>query len=83
MKKTIYSDEYSKLRQWLTEKRHEKGMTQRDLAKVLDVHYSIYAKVESGERRLDVIEYLRVCRVLGIDAHEGLRIIDEEMDKES
>ena len=34
-------------------------------------HSFIY-KVEQGERRLDVIEYIWYCTALGVDPHAGL-----------
>jgi len=47
--------------------RDEAGLSQRDLARRLDVHPSWVAKVELGERRLDVIEFVQVARALGRD----------------
>jgi transcriptional regulator with XRE-family HTH domain len=42
-------------------------MTQESLAKSLQKPQSFVAKYENGERRLDVIEFLIVARVIGID----------------
>ena len=72
MQKSIYADEYRLILSWLRAKREEKGLTMRDLAEVLDVPHSWVGKVELGERRLDLIEYLRYCAALGIDPHEGI-----------
>ena len=41
----------------------------------LGVTRSWVGKVELGERRLDLIEYVRYCKVLEIDPHEGLDLI--------
>ena len=80
MEKTIHSDAYKKLREWLVQLRNSKQLTQRDLASLLDVPYSWVGKVEQGERRLDVIEYIRVCRALEADPAKGLQIVLENMD---
>jgi transcriptional regulator with XRE-family HTH domain len=41
-------------------------MTQADVAKELRRPQSFVSKYESGERNLDVIEFLSVCRVVGV-----------------
>ncbi len=50
--------------------REDAGLTQRDLAARLRCHHSWVAKVEIGERRLDVIEFVRVAHALGEDPAE-------------
>ncbi|HHB76629.1 MAG TPA: XRE family transcriptional regulator [Desulfobulbus sp.] len=79
MEKTIHSKAYQVLRQWLLQVRHEKNLTQRQLAKLLDVPYSWVGKVELGERRLDVVEYVRVCEALGVDPTTGLQIVTKQV----
>jgi len=74
MKKTIYSENYNRLRQWLREKREAKGYTMRSLSKKLSVPHSWIGKVELGERRLDVIEFIQYCHALEIDPREGLAL---------
>lgn len=75
MEKTIYSDDYTRVRQWLREQRKEKGLTMRELGERLGVIHSWVGKVELGERRLDLIEYVHYCNAPGIDPHEGLDLI--------
>ena len=77
MEKTIYSRDYDRLREWLREQRTEKGLTMREVAKKIDVIHSWIGKVEQGERRLDVVEYVRYCKALGVDPHEGLKLLME------
>jgi len=59
----------------LVERRRAAGITQVDLARVLGTDQSRVSKIERGERRLDVIDYLRICRALGVDPAEPLRAI--------
>ena len=75
MEKTIYSDDYARLLKWLRDQRNEKGITMRETGERLGVIHSWVGKVELGERRLDLIEYVRYCKVLEIDPHEGLDLI--------
>ena len=82
MEKTIHSVAYKVVRDWLIRKRHEQNLTQRDLAHLLDVPHSWVGKVESGERRIDLIEYIRVCKKLNADPHDGLEIVSEQIVSE-
>lgn len=74
MKKTISSQNYICLLQWLKNARLEQDLTMRDLAKLLDVPHSFIGKVESAERRLDVQEYLLYCQALDIDYEKGIEL---------
>jgi len=47
----------------------------RTVAARLKVPHSWVAKVEQGERRLDIIEFTRLCLALGLDPHEGVDLI--------
>lgn len=82
MEKTIHSKAYQVIRFWLISMRQEKNITQRELASILQVTPSWVGKVELGERRIDLVEYVRVCKALNIDPHIGLGIIIEQIDKE-
>ena len=64
MKKTIHSKESAKLSAALRAAREAAGMTQQQLAEELDKPQSFVAKYELGERRLDVIEFLKITRLL-------------------
>lgn len=63
-----FSTEYRRFCRLLKEAREEAGITQVALAKRLRKHQSYVAKYESGERRLDVIEFLRICNGLKVSA---------------
>jgi transcriptional regulator with XRE-family HTH domain len=54
--------------------RRDAGLTQVALAKKLGRPQSFVSKLERGERRLDVIEFLEVARALSLDA---ARIVSE------
>lgn len=65
--KTIASKRHQTLIALLIEKREAKGMTQADVAKELGQYQSFVARIESGQRRVDVIEYLELAEVIGFD----------------
>jgi len=77
MQKTIYCDEYDNLLRWLKEKRLEGKLTMRQLAVRLDVHHSWVGRVELGERRLDVMEFVRYCNALEANPFEGLACLTD------
>ncbi|WP_159321561.1 helix-turn-helix domain-containing protein, partial [Klebsiella pneumoniae] len=58
---SIYSSEYQLVIKNLREIRIKKGITQERLAQALKRPQSFVAKVESGERRLDVIEFAYIA----------------------
>jgi transcriptional regulator with XRE-family HTH domain len=80
MEKTIHSKAYKVVRVWLVTMRHERRLTQRDLAVMLGVPHSWVGKIETGERRLDLIEYIRVCKVMDVDPHVGLDACLQQVD---
>lgn len=47
-----------------------KGLTQAELAERLDRPQSYVSKVETGERRLDVVEMVYICREVDVDPVE-------------
>ena len=55
--------------------RKERGLTQRDVAARTNLAPSIIAKIEMGERRVDVLEFVALARALGIDELELLAAI--------
>ena len=46
--------------------REQKSITQIELASRLDKPQSYISKFESGERRLDFVEVLEICEVIGV-----------------
>ncbi|MBI0473432.1 XRE family transcriptional regulator [Pectobacterium parmentieri] len=48
-------------------RRIAKEVTQESLAQALDRPQSFIAKVENGERRLDIVEFVYLARLLSID----------------
>lgn len=78
MKKAISSNNYAKLISWLKDARVSKGLTMRDLAKLLDEPHSVVQNVESMNRRLDVYEYTVYCKALGLNPIKGIKFFDED-----
>ncbi|MHA0864602.1 helix-turn-helix domain-containing protein [Enterobacter wuhouensis] len=64
---SVYSDEYQRVINALKKARKAKGITQAQLAETLGKPQSFIAKVESGERRLDVVEFVHLARLVDVN----------------
>ncbi len=72
---SIYSDEYQLVIKLLRSARIDRGITQSQLAKSLGTPQSFVATVENGQRRLDVIEFAAIARLLSLDPAEILNAV--------
>jgi transcriptional regulator with XRE-family HTH domain len=61
----------------MTKARKDAGLTQQELADRLKKPQSFVAKYEGGERRLDVVEFVSVCRAIGADPTKLLKKLVE------
>jgi len=68
MAKSVFTDEYRLLIRELVAARKRAGLTQQHVADKLGRPQSYVAKVESGQRRLDVIEFVHLARAVDADA---------------
>ena len=68
MSRSRLSPRYARLCRLLIEARLAAGLTQVDLADRLHRPQSYVSKYESGERRLDVVEFLEVADGIGVHA---------------
>lgn len=71
--KSIWDDDYRKLIDALKTARKSAGLTQQDVADKLGRPQSFLAKVEGCERRLDVVEFLHLCRAIGVEPASFIR----------
>ena len=75
MIKSITSEKYQRLISWLKEMRQEQDLSMRDFAILIDEPHQFVGKIETGERRLDVYEYVQYCQALKVDPTIGLKLI--------
>ena len=80
MKTSAYSIPYDKLRDWLKQRREEKGLSLRAVATLLGRHHSVIGKMEQNRRKIEICEFVEYCQVLDIDPHEGLAILMSAMN---
>jgi len=69
----LRSARHGKLRTAIAEARKGKGIAQHTLSAKLGHSPSYISKIEAGERRLEVLEFLAVCEAIGVDPLAILR----------
>ena len=75
MTKSIHTDEMIALRNWLKNQRKAQKITMRTLAERMERPHSFVQRVEEGDRRLDLVEYVWYCSALGINPQTGLDLV--------
>ena len=65
------------LRILLAERRKQAGLTQAQLAEKLGSgwHQSTVATMENGQRKIDVLEFLKLSEAIGFDPAELLKLV--------
>lgn len=67
LEKTIFTPYWGSVRVRLTALRQAAGLSQRQLARKLRVDPAIVARIELGQRRVDLVEFVTICRSCGAD----------------
>jgi len=66
MRKSIHRPEHAVLTNLLREYRLKRGLTQVALSNTLNMPQSFVSDVETGQRRLDLVQLRDLCSALGI-----------------
>ena len=74
-KKTVFKRDYRALINTLVEARKAAELTQGELARRVQRDQPIISKIETLERRLDIVEFKAICKVLRLDPAKLLEII--------
>lgn len=69
---------YEYIRSELKKARLAADMRQSDLAKILRKPQSYISKVESGERRMDIVEFITYSQGIGLDPTKWLKRVMEK-----
>jgi transcriptional regulator with XRE-family HTH domain len=67
LRKTLRSKGHRALIDLLVATRNQAGLTQRELAARLKRPHSFVGRIEAGERRVDVVEFIEIAMVLEVD----------------
>ena len=63
----VFSDEYQLLREILVEARQAAGVSQRRLGARIGKTASHVCMIETGQRRIDTLEFYKVARSVGVE----------------
>ncbi len=72
LREPLHSKNHLNIRNKLITLRKKNSFTQRELAKKLSITQSYVSKVESGQRRLDVLELKKYLHVLNYSIEQFL-----------
>ncbi|QLB21181.1 transcriptional regulator [Vespertiliibacter pulmonis] len=78
---SIHSTEHLWLRDFFIHRRKQIGLSQRALCKKMGVVSSFVGKVETGDRRLDIFEFIAYCKGLELDPIVLLQQIEQKFGK--
>lgn len=78
MIKSINIEKYQKLLAWLKAERLSRGLSVRDLALIIDEPFQFVSKIETGQRKLNIYEYVQYCESLDLDPVKGLAILSKK-----
>jgi len=70
MEKSLQTRKHRQLAELLRTIRIESGLTQVDIAERLGETQSAVSKVESGQRRLDLVQLQTYCKAIGVSLRD-------------
>jgi len=77
-RKSVFGEPYIEIIDRLIARRLELEMTQADLGAAFGEDQSFISRVERRQRRIDVHEFVRLCRALNLDPGTMLKGIDAD-----
>ena len=77
-RKSSFSTPYEVIVDRLIQRRREIGMSQVELAAAYGEDQSFISRMERRQRRIDVYEFVRLCRILQVEPAKILADLPEE-----
>jgi transcriptional regulator with XRE-family HTH domain len=77
MSKELRSPRHDALRRFLKLERQKKEITQTDLAKRLGWKQGSISEIETGVKRVTVLELMSIAKALGFDPNLALKAIED------
>jgi len=81
MSRTIGSARHKALVTFIAERRLKAGLRQVDVAKKLGRYQSYVTLVETGQRRIDVVELMALADAIGFDPREVIKHLEKVAKK--
>ncbi|MFB9978190.1 helix-turn-helix domain-containing protein [Mesorhizobium kowhaii] len=80
MPKSVHSERHRMIAAALASQRRAKGLSQAEVAKVLGKHQPFIANIESGERRVDLVELMDIAKIIDLDVVALVRDLQDSPD---
>ncbi len=77
--KKIQNESYKIARISVLELRKQSGLSQLELSRILGLDQSVISKIERGERRLDIVEFIYYCGALKVSPSEAIEKIKQRI----
>ncbi|MFC4349524.1 helix-turn-helix domain-containing protein [Kordiimonas lipolytica] len=82
-RKSLRTPGQQQLQKMLKEAREKANLPQTAVAEHMGLVQADISKIESGERRLDVIEFIKLSEIIGLDINTAIESIRLKMDSTS
>lgn len=73
MPRTLGRPRHEALRKFIVEQREKAGLTQHEASARLKRPQSFIASIETGQRRVDVVELLDLAEAMDFDPHDAVQ----------
>jgi transcriptional regulator with XRE-family HTH domain len=70
MSKTVFSGAHKHLVRVLKDARKKSGLKQEEVAQILGRERTVISQIETGQRRVDVLEFYAIARALEVSPEE-------------
>ncbi len=81
MPRSLFTDAYDAFRDILVAVRKDAGVTQVELAERIGKPQQFVSKYEKGDRRVDLVEFIAICRALRIDPKDAFSTVLRKVPK--
>lgn len=78
MAKSLFTRKHTQLRKLLKKARKDAKLTQTDVADRLKRRQAYVSRIERGERRIDVVEFLDLAHAIGFNAARFIERFDSD-----
>ena len=79
MTDSVWTPGYKAVVEAVVSMREEAGLTQRELAERIGREQSFVGRIETRERRIDLVEFVWICRCCGFDGEKELAKVTKQV----
>ena len=69
---SMFTTGYQQIINAIVAMRKQAGLTQRGLAEALGREQNLVGRIETGQRRVDLVEFVWICRACGVEPEEQI-----------